>query len=207
MEKKAILSKSAYNNMIDSVVEKRPKEPTGFWFGEKINENDLGIFSAYAVQTAKSTDTNVWYGNQEAIKRLRKLYSLRKELSNGKLYIGGFHSHTKENWPNGLSEDDFDFIKDEMKLLQQEDWVEMIIKIENKNYEKEMPIGEVRRPIKNNLQVRIYDEENHGYKLTFFGYHLDKNLKITPLKVRLNGLNIGKIIKDYQNNTKTKVYK
>ncbi len=185
------MSRSSYQNMVRSVVEAWPREPTGYLIGPIKRAKHI-VIDVYPVQTADRKPTEVTYGNHRAIKRLRKLEGIWKDKKLHKSYIGGYHGHMKNNLPNEnvsrfneLSDGDINFIQQEMEALEREKWIEILMKFENKNYMNEREIEEKITQRHRKVNVAINDEHFHGYKITFSAYLINRNLEVVPLTLKI----------------------
>ena len=180
------LTGSCYYNMLRATVESFPKETTGYLYGVE-KDGKYIIFNAYPIQTAIRNPTSVSYGNEAAIKRLRRLENAIGANSRSKTFlIGGYHSHPK-NSTNYLSEKDTEFIEDEITNLNKNEWVEILLKLKSKNYKKSMEIGEFLKNSNKKLEIIIRDYSLHGYNITLSAYRIIKNFQniaIEELKIK-----------------------
>ncbi|PIN89299.1 hypothetical protein COU60_04035 [Candidatus Pacearchaeota archaeon CG10_big_fil_rev_8_21_14_0_10_34_76] len=186
------LGESHYYSLIRAAIESWPREVMGEIYGKR-HSDTLRITNVYEFVTAKRLPTSVSYGNDEAIKRLRRLDEVirRNKYLKSKL-VGGFHTHVigrsnrdllrKEQ--NSLSKDDLNFIKDEMNIAGLNEWIEILVRIERKTY------STIKRPSKTltysskKMKIKIRDFPHQGYDITFSAFHIDKNLKVKEIKIR-----------------------
>lgn len=193
LEEKVELSGSCYYNMLRSIIETFPRESTGDLLGKK-NKNLYLMINSYPIQTSERKYTKVYYGNSQAIKRIRRLNKAVNKLRGlGTNLLGGYHSHTinglnKINM-NTLGRGDKDFIEGELKELKKDYWIEILLNISSKNYSRKQKRGEYVKYRNGKLDIRIVDEEFHRYNITLSAYKLIKNnngegLKVKKLKVR-----------------------
>ena len=187
------LSGSCYYNMLRASIEE-PKEVTGYLYGRRERKRII-LYNAYPIQTAIRNPTNVAYGNQSAIERLRKLdAAISKTFGLETYLIGGFHSDPSLDGLNGLSKKDINFIaKEEVCPLKKDIWIEIVLKLEEKNYKRPMKIKEFSEEFKKRLKVTIIDDEYHSYKITISAHELDKNNKVRELKIKKRKIRVIKI--------------
>ncbi len=186
------LNESSYYTMIRSVIESWPKEVMGEIYGKEKN----GVFfisNAYQFVTAARKPTSVSYGNYEAVSRLRSLDELvkRKKYFRNKI-VGGFHSHVinrsnrelPRSKQNSLSTEDLEFIKHEMASAGASEWIEVLIRIERKEYSSKNGTGKSVIHLAKKMKILLKDKPTEGYDITFSAFYIDKNMKVRELKVR-----------------------
>lgn len=185
------LSESCYYTILRSVIESWPREVMGEIYGKK--ESHVKASHAYQFVTAERKPTYVSYGNNEAINRLRRLdhvISRDKYLKN-KL-IGGFHSHviTRSNRglhrrdQNSLSKEDLEFIRQELEMSGKEEWIEVLIRVEKKDYSTPAKEGKKVTFLGKKMKIIIRDRPLEGYELTFSAFHISKDMKVSEIKIR-----------------------
>lgn len=181
------LAGSCYYNMLRTIVEESPREPTGYLYGIRQNRKVI-LFNAFPIQTAVRKPTEVSYGNGAAIERLRKLDEVTcSNTKSGTSLIGGYHGHGSEAL-NKLTREkngDLDFIKtEEMDKRSLDSWIEIILQIEQKEYQRKMKLGEFIREREKRIETRIQDEPYHSYRITLSAHLIDKNMRVKEIKLR-----------------------
>lgn len=191
IERLALMSGSSHRRILNTATEEL-KEPMCLLVGQYYHDI-VRVFSTYSYQSAERRDTEVWYGNQAAVERIRKQEKVWQEYES---YVGGFHSHIlgRENnsinpsEANNLSDNDIDFILGEMRALKKKKWLEIVLKIQElKRLPRAHSIGETTRTRHRKINSAVYDEPKHGYLSTFSAYLIylaDGKPKIKPLTLR-----------------------
>lgn len=181
------LAGSCYYNMLRTVVEESPREPTGYLYGIK-ERGKIIVVNAYPIQTAKRNPTSVSYGNGAAIERLRKLDKvILSNAKSGTSIIGGYHGHGPETMNKLTKEkdEDLDFIRtEEMTPRGLESWIEIILKVEQKEYQRAMQLGEFIRQKNKRIETRIQDEPYHSYRITLSAHLINKDMKVKEIKIK-----------------------
>ena len=167
------LSTNALDTIIRTVVESGPLEPMGYIFYKK-RGSGYSIESAYPLITADRKPTQVSYGNQEAINRLRKLCEAMK-ASGRNFLIGGYHSHPLREKDdarrtNRLSLSDLDFLDGDMQIFHQESWIELLVKIESRKLNWARAIGISSHEYRRKAKFTIQDSLFHQHRLTCSAY-------------------------------------
>ncbi len=199
LEETVELAGSCYYTMVRSAVEIFPRETTGDLLGKKI-KNVYLMLNAYPFQTAKRKFTEVSYGNNKAVKRVRNLdQSINKLRGLGTNLLGQYHSHTpdlKNKNIKGryiktkLSKSDVGFIKDELDELNKSYWIELTLNIKDKKYKRQQEKGESHLAYKRNtkkLEVKIIDTKFHGYNIIISAYRVtlkDEKVDVKELTVK-----------------------
>jgi len=185
------ISRSPLYNMIRSIVEE-PREPIGYLYGTKRGKT-FTITNAYSVQTAERKPTQAEYGNMNAVKRLM---SIDQAISaNGDTegsFLGSYHSHPirSEDTPNQrrglnhLGRSDLNFVEEEMDKRSLEQWVEILLKIESKEYDSRREIGIFTVQHERKLSVFLRDEPHHGYRMTISAYLISRDMRVRELRVK-----------------------
>jgi len=178
-----LLSKNSHKGMISYVVEVI-KEPTGYLIGSLGKRNR--VYTVRPIQTADRKKEQVSHGNYAAVKRVKLLEKVWERSGE---YIGGFHAHIVKEGDRTrvssiLSDDDIKDIEREMKEMKKDSWIEVLLKFQEREFERKQKIGEVVSTRGRKLDCRIVDTPYHSYDITFSAYLIDKNLKVIPLTIR-----------------------
>ena len=181
------LSKSAKCNLIRAAVEEPSKETDLYLIGKRWGSRII-VFSSSTIQTSIRHPTGVYIGNYNALERLKKLERVwNPENSPFKTgYVGGAHSHVLPNRLDKLSEEELKNISREMASLEKERWIEIILKLHQRDYVLDREVGEEIFAKGKNLIARIYDEGFHAYHFVFSAYHIGADGKVKPVTLRLD---------------------
>lgn len=187
--KQIILKKTAYMNLLRTVIESASREPTGFLFGFQ-RKSKCTFTNAYPVITADRTPTSASYGNKTAINRIRQFYNLMHSLKalEGN-WVGGYHSHPLVKGDDlkvltRLSSSDIDFIDDEMKAHNQEYWIEIIVRFHEKKLLTKHKMGKKVKMHKNKMKVVLTDSPNHKYYMLISAYLIKKKSKDSKITIK-----------------------
>ncbi len=167
------LGESHYYSLIRSAIESWPKEVMGEVYG-KTHSSILKATNIYEFVTARRRPTSVSYGNNEAMKRLRRLDDVitRNKYLKSRL-VGGFHTHVinrsnrtlTRKQQNTLSKEDLEFIKDEMAIAGLVEWIEILVRIEKKTYISPKKPSKTLTYRGKKMRIALVDLPHSGYVL------------------------------------------
>jgi len=189
--KRIVLSRSCLYNMIGSVIECWPLEPTGLVSGIRRGNKHI-LTNSYPIQTANREVTEVNYGDEAAIQRLIKFYgALRSTDEIESTHLGGFHGHKvrKDHSPekkkvlNSLGGPDLHFIKQWMPRHGLDYWIEVLIKTKASRYTTVEERGVTLTPYERKLGVLVRDTAKHGYNMVISAFLIDRDLKVSELEI------------------------
>ncbi len=183
---------SCFHNMMRTVIESYRLEQTGFLIGQMSN-NKAVLYNAYPITTSKRKPSSVYYGDEKAIERLKR-YEIAVSLKEGEIsLLGGYHSHIvkkedknteRRSELNELSDDDLDYIREDMRSIGAVSWIEIILRLEEKAYSSR-DVGLYLTHHKKKMGLTIMDFPlNHingrnGYRIVLSGYLIEKRPEIT----------------------------
>jgi len=141
---------SRVRSLLTSAIEVYNRETDGLFSGSFVLRKIRGrkrtvlyVDSTYSFQTAERKPSEVFHGNIAAFRRAtHSLTSADIE------FLGGYHSHPFPYRGVKLSKSDVDFIKDELDFIRksrhfrtQDRWVELLMCIKRKKYERKQKTG------------------------------------------------------------------
>ncbi len=186
------LGESHYYSLIRSAIESWPKEVMGEVYG-KTHSSILKATNIYEFVTARRRPTSVSYGNNEAMKRLRRLDEVitRNKYLKSKL-LGGFHTHVinrsnrtlTRKQQNTLSKEDIEFIKGEMEIAGLGEWIEILVRIEKKSYLSPKKPSKTLTYKGKKMRINLIDLPHSGYDITFSAFHINRDSKVKELEIR-----------------------
>lgn len=173
------IERRSFRSLITSAIEVYNRETNGALLGRnavrKINGKRTEVISVkevYPFQTDKRTPSEVIHGNKEAFRRvLRAFESLGTEI------IGGYHSHPYPYGFVGLSEGDVVSVKEDVEAMMkigqmrvQKGWVELLLSIKRKDYERPGKREWYICDYVKKLRVRIRTRLKIGYDILVSAY-------------------------------------
>lgn len=191
MTKVVFIKESCFAALMASCLEIPHKETGGFLIGKEekrfidgARTKCLTLDVAYPVQTRRSGRGYWQPGNLRAYNRI--VDSIR---SMGFDIVGEYHSHIED--VAELSEEDRDFIEDELKDfgkrgLQVQNWIEIVINVSKREYDRkqkrECKCRDLVKRVK--CSVKGIRRQDIGYFLTIAAYWFDtKNLTYSEANV------------------------
>lgn len=197
LERTVLLSINSYRSMISSFTEDWPNEVTGYIIGRR-EWRDYLIFSTHTVLNSVRRPDQVRYRRDAPIRRLWRLQKVWNNGASRSSFVGGFHAHVPSShnedldprYINQLSEADIEFILHEMKAVRKESWIELIVKFEAKHHHKVYPLQEKLWYRHRKLCGTLHDHPHEAYHVIISGYHLNTKGNITPVKIRLEKVEV-----------------
>lgn len=173
------IERRTFRSLIASAIEVYNRETNGALLGRnatrKINGEKTEVISVkevYPFQTEKRTPSEVIHGNKAAFRRvLRAMETLNTEI------IGGYHSHPYPYGFVGLSEGDITSVKEDIEAMikvgqerVKNGWVELLLSIKRKDYEKPGKVEWYICDYVKKLRVRLRTKEKTGYDILISAY-------------------------------------
>lgn len=187
------VSDEAFYNMIRTAVEVYPREGSGNLFGKlSTRRSQLNLFggyqrkrilvrNAYPMQTTRRMPNSVEYGDDFAVARLR---SLEHAISANGLptnFIGGYHSHPKDEdfFP---SQRDSNFIEQEIEELNRDHWLEIILAARRERNRLHR-FGEDTMTRSSHLETTFWYSIRYGYHFAIGAFLFDRKGKCRQLRI------------------------
>lgn len=179
-----VIEPSCLFGIVTSCIEVYPNETAGFLIGDrarrKIGTETISCVSltvAYPVQTAERARSHVHPKmNFAAYNRARNTID-----SLGFVLVGGYHSHPDYNSAK-LSKSDLEWFQEEVKELKKneisllgEKWLEIVVKINKRDYSSEHYRETLLRETENTIAGVVKIDVNTGYSITMRGYWIDSS--------------------------------
>lgn len=177
-----VIEPSCLFGIVTSCIEVYPNETAGFLIGERARRkiggeviSCISLTVAYPVQTAERTRSHVHPKmNFSAYNRTRNtIDSLGFEL------VGGYHSHPDYH-STKLSKSDMEWFAEEAKELKKNEisllakkWLEIIVKINKRDYESNHYRETLLRETENTIAGVVKIDSNTGYSIVMRGYWID----------------------------------
>jgi hypothetical protein len=173
------IERRTFRSLIASAIEVYNRETNGALLGRnavhEINGKKTEVISVkevYPFQTDKRTPSEVIHGNKAAFRRvLRAMETLNTEI------IGGYHSHPYPYGFVGLSEGDITSVKEDIEAMikvgqerVKNGWVELLLSIKRKDYERPGKIEWYICDYVKKLRVRLRTREKTGYDVLISAY-------------------------------------
>ncbi len=173
---KVLIKPNCLDMIIASAVEVCPRETNGLLIGRLLN-GTIRVKTAYPFLTDNRKPSFVEHGNISAMNRLfGTLSTMKKPL------IGGYHSHPYPNGNIKLTKSDMDFIEEELGRLGKfgqlggmERWVELVLSVKRKDYEKLPATGRYFYNGNGNIRVAVRMGNYTGFDVKIAGYVLGMN--------------------------------
>src|SRR3989344_8483555 len=182
------ISQGALYNMIMSVVDAWPREQSGDVYGFT-DAKGLIVTNVSPIISAQRRPTHI-NPVKASIKRREGIEgAIATNRSLQSSYIGSYHSHITKNPYKFLEDYDPDILSDidligaeeEMGKRSLDNFIELILKFEKKQYTLPHAIGETYVQYPNRLKVIMKPEESSkkrttkiGYDITFLGHFIKK---------------------------------
>jgi len=187
-DKPVVITESCLAVLVASCLETPSKETGGFLIGRE-EENRLiygqrmdclRLDTAYPVQTKKSGRGYWKLGNLRAYNRI-----IDAIKSMGFDLVGEYHSHIDNSAE--LSDDDKKFIEIEYRRLESKgieisNWVEMVLNVNEKKYERRQARNYSCSPLKNRIKIITKGVRDlyMGYSITIATYWFDRENHAFP---------------------------
>ena len=176
------LTGAAYYNMLRSVIEVYPREPTGHVFG-RVKNKKIIVTNAYPIQTAQRNSTSVAQNDDGAISRLRFLERLIAANGSETRFMGGYHSHTKRCALADYSSHDKDNIIRDTYGWGLEWWLEIILRIWRDKFKHEAPLSEQTRSYRRKLGGMLRYTPRRAYNLAIGAFLIRRDGRARELEV------------------------
>lgn len=164
-------------SLLPSTLEEYHKEISGYLIGSNGNlAKRLKIISAYPLQSDIKKRTWVTHGNESAVKRVNGVMK-----SMNMYLVGGFHSHPLG--PSRPSKSDIDFIQDKLDEHSLHAWLELIVSVKKKRYERKHLPGLSVRKFEKKLGMTIKTNPWTGFDVTLSGFWILKGGKIREANI------------------------
>lgn len=168
-----VVEPGCFLSLAASAIEAYDRETNGFLVGNGSRRRAV-LSAAYPLQTAERKRNWVAHGNQRAFDRARRTVD---QMYVGLHLLGGFHSHTRADGAASLSLTDLDYIGEELRRINapahkfvQDRWLEVVIAIRRKEYERLRDVRWSLRRYKRKIGATVVLQPGIGYDLTFAAY-------------------------------------
>ncbi|MBI4182335.1 MAG: Mov34/MPN/PAD-1 family protein [Candidatus Aenigmarchaeota archaeon] len=162
-------------SLIPSAVEEYHKEVSGYLIGRG-RAGKLTILSAYPLLADSRKPTSVAHGNLSAVGRVQGVMdTLHLSL------VGGFHSHP--DGPNRLSKSDLEFIREAMAERGQQRWLEVLLAVRKKDYQRPHEPGWDLERQGQQLELQLRPDPWTAYLVTLTGHWVLPEGKPAPARL------------------------